>query len=317
MIISAIYVSWRDTDILSRSLGRMREAAADDEELELIVVVNEAAGGATAAIEAAWPGARVITNAANRGFGPACNQGAAAASGEVLLFLNPDTLVEHRAIPEIRRAFAEHPQAVAIAPRLVDPERGAGRSQREFQLRRLPTLEADARELLLIDRAFPANPRHRRDRYLEEDRAEPFEVEQAAAAALAVRRATFETVGGFDDRYRPAYWEDVDLCLRLRAQGSIVYWPAARIGHVGGVSASALGSRRFRRMYYGNAIRYRSQHYSRAAALTYRGLLAVGMALRAMVTLITSGPGPGTSQVLRSYLDVAGMALRDPGGASR
>lgn len=315
MSISVIYVSWRDSDVLTRSLRRLGESAGTGDAPEVIVVVNEAQG--SAAVAAAGQRATVIANEDNRGFGPACNQGASAARGEILFFLNPDTLVEEGTLREIAGAFEARPDAIAIAPRLVDAEPSGADSQLEFQLRRLPTLGSDARELLLIDRALPANARHRRDRYLDTDRDVPFDVEQAAAAAFAVRRTDFEAVGGFDERFRPAYWEDVDLCRRLADHGSIVYWPAARVEHVGGVAAGKLGSRRFRRMYYANAIRYRHQHYSRAGAAAYRGLLALGMSMRALFTMLTHRPGPATSHELRSFLDVAAIALlgRDRGSA--
>ena len=308
--VTAIYVSWRDTEMLGRSLRQLAESAVDDQANEVVVVVNEAASRATEAIAAAWPGATVIANADNRGFGPACNQGAAAASGDILLFLNPDTLAEPGAIDEVRRAFDAHPDAVAVAPRLLDAGRAGDEDQEHFQLRRLPTLRADLRELLLIDRVWPGNSGRRGARYLDRDRDQSFEVEQAAAAALAVRRDAFEAIGGFDERFRPAYWEDVDLCLRLRQRGAITYWPAARIAHVGGVSASALGRRRFRRMYYTNALRYRAKHYSAVSVLAYRGLLVLGMTTRTLATLLTNCPGAETSEELRGFLDVAGLALR-------
>jgi GT2 family glycosyltransferase len=310
--LSVVYVSWRDTDVLVRALRRLREAVTDGDAVEVIVVVNESVDAPTDVIDSAWPGAIVIANEHNRGFGPACNQGAAVAGNEILLFLNPDTLVEDGALREIQDAFATYPDAVAVAPRLHDAVSSRGETQREFQLRRLPTLRADTREMLLVDRAFPSNSRRWRDRYLDRDRDEPFEVEQAAAAALAVRREAFKAVGGFDERFRPAYWEDVDLCLRLRRAGSIVYWPPARVAHIGGVSVGTLGSRRFRRMYYANALRYRAKHYSKSGVVAYRSLLFLGMALRVVAAPLTSRPGAETRDAVRGFLDVAGMALRRP-----
>ena len=309
-LISVVYVSWHDADVLARSLRQLAAVAAADDALEVIVLVNEARPGAQAAIEAAWPGARVIANPDNRGFGPACNQGAAVAAGEILLFLNPDTLAQPGAIDEIRVAFDARPEAVAVAPQLVDAGPVTREDQEHFQLRRLPTLSADARELLLLDRLAPNNRWYLRDRYLDEDRRQPIEVEQAAAAALAVDRETFVAIGGFDERFWPAYWEDVDLCSRLLQRGTIVYWPLARVTHVGGGAVGELGRRRFRVIYYRNAMRYRQKHYSRSAQLVYRALLALGMAMRAVVTLLTSRRAPETSQALRGFVDVAAMALR-------
>lgn len=309
LVVSVVYVSWRDTDMLARSLERLASVAGTDG-AQVIVVVNEAGVGAADKVAAAWPGAMVIPNAGNRGFGPACNQGAAAAEGDVLLFLNPDTLAGEGAIEEIRRAFAECPEAVAVAPCLVDAGPAGDEDQRTFQLRRLPRLASDARELLLIDRVVPGNPGRRRDRYLDTDRDVPFPIEQAAAAALAVRRSAFESVGGFDERFVPAYWEDVDLCRRLGGRGEIVFWPEAKIEHLGGFAARELGRRSFLEMYHRNALRYRAKHYSRAGHAAYRALLIMGMGLRALAAVITRAPGRGDRDDIGGYLSVAGMALR-------
>ena len=76
------------------------------------------------AVRAAWPGATVLVNAANRGFGPAANQAAAAARGDVLLFLNPDTRAEGEPFSPIARAFDADERVVAVAPRLVEMDGG-------------------------------------------------------------------------------------------------------------------------------------------------------------------------------------------------
>src|SRR5437868_4282172 len=129
--------------------------------------------------------------------------------------------------------------------------------QRTFQLRRLPRLADDARELLLIDHAWTDNPWRRRARYADSMRDEPFRVEQAAAAALAVRTRVFRGMGGFDETYVPAWYEDVDLCDRLRRHGTVLFLPAARFRHRGGAAASRLGYARFLPALYRNALRYR------------------------------------------------------------
>src|SRR5204863_9918555 len=204
----------------------------------------------------------------------------------VLLFLKPDTGAEGDPFSEILRAFAEHSAAVAVAPRLFDLEEGprSGKElappdredQRTFQLRRLPSLASDARYLLLLDHLLPNNSSRRRERYAEADREEVFAVEQAAAAALAVRREAFERIGGFDERFFPAWFEDVDLCQRLGALGKILYWPKARFRHRGRTSSETLGYARFLPIYYTNALRYR-RRYSPIALIAYRALLASGM----------------------------------------
>jgi N-acetylglucosaminyl-diphospho-decaprenol L-rhamnosyltransferase len=307
--LSVVYVSWRDTDMVVRSLERLAiSTGIYDDPIELVVVVNEAADDDIRRLRSVWPGAKVIANRNNHGFGPACNQGAKAITGDIVFFVNPDTFAEPEAIVSIRGAMAANPGAVGLAPRLLDLGGTEDDNQRLFQLRRFPSLSSDARELLLIDLLLPRNPWHRRARYLDADREQPFAVEQAAAAALAVRREAFEAIGGFDERFWPAYWEDVDLCRRLASRGSILYWPRARLEHAGGVSASELGREAFLRTYYQNALRYRAKHYSLPARVGYRLLLGWGMAARALAALL--GRRPGARKSIRGYLAVAAMATR-------
>jgi N-acetylglucosaminyl-diphospho-decaprenol L-rhamnosyltransferase len=322
--ITAIYVSWNDAEDLSAAVASLARAAArvpgGGARVSLVIVDN---GGSLdgVSIELLWPGARLLVNAANRGFGPAANQAAAAAPGEVVLFLNPDTRVEGEPFSVIARAFDEAPRAVAVAPRLVDmdgstPPPGplrlappAEEDQATFQLRRLPTLASDARELLLLDHLWPNNPGRRFSRYADADRERPFAVEQAAAAALAVRKDAFARVGGFDERFVPAWYEDVDLCDRLGREGEILYVPGARVGHRGGESASRLGYDRFLPLFYRNAMRYRSSRYGPGARAAYRVLLAAGMLLRlAVLPLRGKVPRP-RAQAARAYVRVLGEAL--------
>ncbi|HYX19704.1 MAG TPA: glycosyltransferase [Thermoanaerobaculia bacterium] len=323
--ISIVLVSWKDEEdaleaIASYAAARARVPPAG---VAVSLVVVDNAGGALPAadIAARWPGAAVLVNAENRGFGPAANQGGARATGDVLLFVNPDTRAVEDPFTPLAHAFAEDPRVVAAAPRLVEME-GAdaaggtlalappGREdQATFQLRRLPTLAADASELLMLDHAFPNHRGRRMRRYADEDRRRSFPVEQPAAAALAVRRDAFVRVGGFDERYVPAWHEDVELCRRLVDEGSILFVPEARIRHRGGHSASRLGYDRFLPAFYRNALLYRRDHYSPAARTAYRGLLGAGMVLRLCLLPFRRGVPRPRAEAARAYAHVLGLAL--------
>ena len=322
--ITAVIVSWNDEDDLKecvRALAAARARLPAGGVRASLVVVDNGGRVSASALETLWPGARVLLNASNRGFAPAANQGAAEADGDAVLFLNPDTRADGEPFLPIARAFDADPGVVAVAPRLVEmngslTESGAlalsppgSEDQATFQLRRLPTLASDARELLLIDHAAPNNRGRRRARYAGEDRERPFAVEQAAAAALAVRKTVLERIGGFDERFVPAWYEDVDLCDRLAREGVVVYAPEARFRHRGGESAGRLGYDRFLPILYRNALRYRRSRYGAPAQLTYRALLAMGMALRlALLPFRPSVPRP-RGEAARAYRRVLGLAL--------
>jgi N-acetylglucosaminyl-diphospho-decaprenol L-rhamnosyltransferase len=323
--ITVILVSWNDEGDLSAAVRSLAEARcrmpAGGPRASLIVVDNGGGVRDQAEILSLWPGASILVNDANRGFGPAANQAADLAAGDALLFLNPDTRAEGDPFSEIARGFDTHPEAVALAPRLLDFEEAPQSTidhplsppdredQFTFQLRRFPNLASDARELLLADHFVPNNRGRRRARYADFARTVPFEVEQAAAAALAVRKSVFRRLGGFDTRFVPAWFEDVDLCARLVRDGRVLFWPEARFRHRGGVSSSALGYARFLPIYYRNALRYRRLHYGRGARLLYRPLLAAGMLLRlAALPFRPTVPRP-RAESARAYLATLAVAL--------
>jgi GT2 family glycosyltransferase len=322
--ITVIIVSWRpaaETLAAVDSLGEARRRIPPGgPRVSLVVVDNDGGALERNALLARWPDATLLVNERNRGFGPAVNQAAEIAGGDVLLLLNPDTRAEAEPFTRIASAFDANPGAVAIAPRLIDAEeiqspgskvqsgsrrlaRPGQEDQFSFQLRRLPRLSDDARELLLFDHLAPNNRGRRRFRYADRDPEAPLEVEQAAAAALAVRSSVFRAAGGFDESFVPAWFEDVDLSARLIEQGSILYWPAARFRHRGGAASEDLGYTRFLPIFYRNAIRYRRRWYPAAARLTYRALLAGGMLLRLAVLPFRRRPP-------RSRKDAAGAYLR-------
>jgi N-acetylglucosaminyl-diphospho-decaprenol L-rhamnosyltransferase len=320
--ITVILVSWNDADEARACVETLAAArnriAPGGPRASLVVVANGGDLPGAERIGSSWPDARLIVNETNRGLAPAANQGAAVATGDILLFLNPDTRAEGDPYSEIARAFVENPEAVAVAPRLLDaapagqPVGSLAAPDREdqftFQLRRLPTLSSDARQLLLIDHLRPNNSGRRRDRYADDDRETAFVIEQAAGAALAVRRKAFGAVGGFDEQFAPAWFEDVDLCARLAREGVILFWPHARFRHTGGVSARQLGYARFLPIYYRNALRYR-ERYSSPERLLYRALLVAGMLLRlAALPLRPTVPRP-RAEAAQAYVRTLGVAL--------
>jgi N-acetylglucosaminyl-diphospho-decaprenol L-rhamnosyltransferase len=322
--ITAVVVSWKDAEDLRecvRALAAARARLPSNGVRASLVVVDNGGTLPASAIDALWPGARVLVNAANRGFAPAANQGAAAANGDAVLFLNPDTRAEGEPFSPIARAFDADPQVVAVAPRLTEMNGAVAREgplalsppgnedQATFQLRRLPTLASDARELLLIDHVAPNNRGRRRARYAAEDRNRSFAVEQAAAAALAVRKTALQRIGGFDERFIPAWYEDVDLCDRLGREGVLLYAPEARFQHRGGESAGRLGYDRFLPILYRNALRYRARRYEPLARLAYRLLLAAGMVLRLALLPLRRGVPRPRAEAARAYLRVLGLAL--------
>ncbi len=311
--VAVAIVTWNSVPHVAEAIRSVPEG------VPVVVVDNGSVdGSADVAREA---GARVSEAGANLGFGPACNLGAkASAPSETVLFLNPDAaLVDGRACLEVLLAALDgDPTVAAAAPAL------AGDGQERFQLRKLPSLGSLAREALLVNRLFPESPGFRAERYLDRPRDVPFDVEQPAGAALLVRRDVFEELGGFDAAFAPAWFEDVDLCARIRSSGRrLRFVPSARATHAGGTAMKALPYRDFLPLYTRNLFRYLRKHEGAAARIAARSVLGLGTLLRlALLPFVRGDHARGDAaaayaRVLRGLLGFGWKsALLPPEGGS-
>ncbi len=93
-----------------------------------------------------------------------------------------------------------------------------------------------------------------------------------------IRRDAYEEAQGFDEQFYPAWYEDVDFCRRVKAQGwEIFFLPAAEFLHSGGYSAETLGSESFLGAYYSNQIRFARKHFGAVGSVAVRASVAAGM----------------------------------------
>ncbi|HVT60168.1 MAG TPA: glycosyltransferase family 2 protein [Thermoanaerobaculia bacterium] len=257
-LLAGIVVHWRD----EAGLGELLAAWPRDRRFELLVVDNS---GSAPPLPAP---ARLLRPGRNLGFGGGVNAGAALTRAPLLLILNPDAAPEPGALERLLEGFAAHPEAAGLAPRLTGP---GGEAQFSWQLRRLPSAWECLRQTL------PLAPRPGRG-------TEPppgTRIEQPAGAALALRRQALLAVGGFDERFHPAWFEDVDLAWRLRRAGlPLLYWPPARFRHRLASTVGQLGYGPFLWIYYRNLTRYLAKHHGTLWALAVRPALLCGLALR-------------------------------------
>lgn len=264
-----------------------------------VLVVDNGSSDATVRLAAARGAAvRVVVNGANRGFAAAANQGVRATTSPFLLFLNPDAALVTGL--EAMVAECESPGVGAAGGCLIDEH---GETQIGFNIRKRPTPAALAAEALLVNRLWPSNPVNRRYRCLELDHTLAQDVEQPAGAFLMVRRDALHAVGGWDERFHPLWFEDVDLCLRLsRAGHRIRYVPAAVARHRGAHSLAGISLEDKQLYWYGSLLSYTGKHFSIPARWLVRGAVALGALLRCLASL-------GRSEERRSYRKVMVLAL--------
>ncbi|MFC6792059.1 glycosyltransferase family 2 protein [Methylobacterium komagatae] len=254
--LDVVIVNWNGGDLLRDCLAGL--AASDGAERVAVTVVDNASTDASLTGLPTLPGPlEVIRNTENRGFGRACNQGAALGKAPVILFLNPDARVEPDTLARARAALLAEPGWGIVGARLVEAN---GRTARSCA--RAPTPAAMLGRAFALDRLRLVPPHFLRDWDHEDDRA----VDQVMGAFLMIRRDLFAALDGFDERFF-VYYEDVDLCLRARQAGFAVRHLAGPVArHLGqGTTRQA----KARRLFYilRSEILYAGKHHGRVAAL--------------------------------------------------
>lgn len=198
-----------------RSIARHGARAAFE-----VIVVDDASPDDSAQVLAQIGGLVLVRHARNSGFVDSCNDGAAAARGEVLLFLNNDTQVTPGWLDSLLDCLEREPRCGIVGSRLVYPD---GRLQEAGGL-----VHADGSCSNIGRFEDRHDPRFRFRR----------EVDYVSGAALMIPRALFRRLGGFASDYAPAYYEDTDLALTVRAAGlRVVYEPRSLVVHFEGVTA--------------------------------------------------------------------------------
>lgn len=174
------------------------------------------------------PPLRVIRNQENYGFARTCNIGASQAQGDVLVFLNSDIQASQGWLEPILRLF-EKPEVGIVGPKLIFPP------------------QADNKLLIQsCGGGFDGlkNPYHLYIGWAFDDWRvnQEGKVSWTTGAAIAIRRDDFVKCGGFDEGYIRAYWEDVDLCMKVRFNlgKEIWYTPYSTLMHTVGKSTVTL-----------------------------------------------------------------------------
>jgi GT2 family glycosyltransferase len=208
-------------------------AVLDDRDVhELIIVDNgntESARARLSQLVMARNRVRFIQGHGNIGFARGCNYGAQLATGDYLLFLNPDAIMSvgsPRRLADSSRGL-QSPWISGGLLRTID-----GKEQRGARRGALTPLSAFV-SFTGLHRLPGLKPIHKLDAPMP---AGPVKMETVSGAFLMTDRASFETLGGFDERYF-LHVEDIDICRRARQQGGdVLFVPSATVMHYGSTS---------------------------------------------------------------------------------
>ncbi|HXE80670.1 MAG TPA: glycosyltransferase family 2 protein [Vicinamibacterales bacterium] len=250
-----VIVSWNARADLERCL-RSLTAAPPARPHTIAVVDNASEDGSAEMVARMFPSIRLIRSGENLGFARANNLAIRGLEGDPILLLNPDTVVPPGAIDELVDYLERHPDAAAVGPRLVD-----GNRRVEISFGRVPSPLREA--VRKVVSALHARRVRVISRWLERRASRPRSVDWVSGAALLLRRAPAEAVGLLDEEYG-LYWEDIDLCARLRRRGwRILFTPSAEITHLRGRSAAAAAPAAIRKAYRAAQLTFYERHRPR------------------------------------------------------
>jgi GT2 family glycosyltransferase len=285
--LDIIIVNWNSQSLLDECLAAL-DRSTIAARLNVVVVDNASRDGSAERLAVKRMALQVVINPDNLGFAAGCNQGARKAYAPLLLFMNPDVRVETDAVEKAAAYLADpaHANVGVLGIQLLDAEGNVQRS-----CARTPTAAALLLHTLFLDRLCPTLvPPH----FLAEwDHGETGPVDQVMGAFLMVRRSLFEQLGGFDERFF-LYYEDVDLCLRVRQAGwSVVHFAGARAQHTGGGATEAVKDRR---LFYlaTSRVQYAAKRHGRVlAGVLMAFVLLFEMPIRWFYATVTRSPREG------------------------
>lgn len=233
MDLSIVIVNWNSLEYLRNCVASVY-ATTKNIAFEILVIDNASYDGCGEWLRESWPNVRFIQSDQNLGFGRANNLAAATATGRILLFLNPDTVVLDGAIERMISVLNETPDAGIVGCRLLNKDL----SVQSSAVQAFPTIWNEALDSTFLRRLFPRSRLWGNSVLLERAPCVK-EVDAISGACLMIKRDLFDKVGHFSPGYF-MYVEDRDLCYKVRSAGYNTYFTnRAEVVHYGGTSSTA------------------------------------------------------------------------------
>ncbi len=284
--IAAILVNYNAGGELARALRSIADEMVG-RSWEAFVVDNASSDGSGASVADFAPMAQLVQNTANVGFSRGVNQGLAASTAPLVLIMNPDCRLVAGAVATLRSVLDARSDCAIVGPRILNPDgsvQGSARGDPDI-------LTGLFGRTALLGRLVPFLPVAKRNVVTEEairSGEQSVVVDWLSGACMLGRRTALEQVGGFDERFF-LYWEDADLCRRLRLGGHHVRYvpPATAIHRVGQSSRTArtLAIRAFHRSAY----LYYTTHVAPAPLNPKRALARAILNTRCWLQVVTNG----------------------------
>lgn len=277
MTLSIIIVNYNVKFFLEQCLHAVQKAITNIN-AEIFVIDNDSTDDSLAYLQPLFPHVIFIGNKKNVGFAKACNQGLAWATGQYILFLNPDTIVKKNTFEQCIYAFEQNDNIGAIGVKMLD---GNGQYLKESK-RGFPSPLASFYKITGFTSLFPRSA-HFAKYYLGNLNADENNiVDVLAGAYMMIRKKVLDATGGFDETFF-MYGEDIDLSYRILQAGYKNYYLAdAPIIHFKGESTDKNNIAHIKN-FYGAMHIFVKKHYTGAGKTIYSFLLRAAIGLVAGV----------------------------------
>lgn len=279
MKLSVIIVNYNVRHFLEQALLSVEKAAAGLD-VEVFVVDNNSVDGSVQMVTEKFPWVRLIANRKNTGFSKANNQAIREATGEYVLLLNPDTIVEEDTFQKVTQYMDAHPEAGAMGVKMLD---GKGCFLPESK-RSLPKPWVAFYKIFGLSALFPNSRKFGKYHltYLNPD--QNHEVEVLSGAFMLLRKTVLDHIGLLDEDYF-MYGEDIDLSYRVILAGyKNIYYSETSIIHYKGESTKK-GSLNYVRVFYQAMLIFARKHFSNRNQNLFILLIQIAIYLRASVAV--------------------------------
>jgi GT2 family glycosyltransferase/glycosyltransferase involved in cell wall biosynthesis len=243
---------------------------------EVVVVDNASTDGTVEALEPRFPWVQIIANDTNIGFARAVNQALESSRAEVILIMNPDTIVAPGTITKALGELERHPDVGMLGVKLVRPDGTFDHACK----RGFPTIASALFYFLGLSRLWPTSPRFAQYTAGQLGENESGTIDAINGAFMLVRREAAEDVGPMDERYW-LYAEDLDWCHRFWERGwRILYWPGVEVIHQKGGSSGDQRSWALNRAFHRSMWLFYAKHYAPRHPRIVAGIVWLGVWLK-------------------------------------
>ncbi len=228
MTVTVIIVSFNTCELLRDCLRSLLEEPGA-RPLEIFVVDNDSADGSADMVRTEFAQVSLIPNTVNVGFAAANNQAFEQSTGDYIFLVNPDAAVQAGSIDHAVEFLENHDDCALCGGKIVSPD-----GHLEPSARRFPTAWRNFAILSGLSDRYPNCRMFGGADYKHFDHETAIDVDWVPGTFTAIRRSVLEELGFFDERFY-LYYEETDLCLRVRRAGKTVFFiPSAQVDHVGG-----------------------------------------------------------------------------------